>query len=119
MGNTAAVTGSKPSADRSQSISCVNAVNSLVTFYDVIEERERCYSFVLSQKPQETRGNRILIMLIISSRSLSQSVRLETSNQSEEEAVLTQESTEDIQTTQELIPEISQRVTRKRKRHCD
>ncbi|KAL0832154.1 hypothetical protein ABMA28_001616 [Loxostege sticticalis] len=53
---------------------------------------------------------------------LSQTQRLDLTQQSEENSTVfeqTQQSSEDIQTTQDIIPEISQRVTRKRKRHCE
>jgi hypothetical protein len=55
MSNTADVTGGKPIAVRSQSISGVSAVDPLVAFYD-IHERERGYSFILSRTPHETLG---------------------------------------------------------------
>jgi hypothetical protein len=51
MSNTADVTDGKPIAVL-QSISGVNAINPLVAFYDM-EERERCYSFILSRTPHE------------------------------------------------------------------
>jgi hypothetical protein len=51
---TADVTGDKPIAVCSQSISGVNAINSIVAFYVTMEERERCYSFILSWTPHET-----------------------------------------------------------------
>jgi hypothetical protein len=54
MSNTADVSGGKPIAVWSQSIPGVIAINPLVGFHDIIEERERCYSFILSQTPQET-----------------------------------------------------------------
>jgi hypothetical protein len=47
----AQVTGSKPIAVWSLSVSNVNL---LVTFYEIHKERERCYSFVLSLTPHET-----------------------------------------------------------------
>jgi hypothetical protein len=50
MRNTADVTGGKPIAVLLQSISGVSAINPLVAFYDT-EERERCYSFILSRTP--------------------------------------------------------------------
>jgi hypothetical protein len=46
------MTGCKPIAVLLQSISGVSAINPLVAFYD--EERERCYSFILSRTPHET-----------------------------------------------------------------
>jgi hypothetical protein len=52
--NTANVTGGKPIAVLLQSISGVSAINRLVAFYDIMEERERCYSFILSRTPHET-----------------------------------------------------------------
>jgi hypothetical protein len=54
MSNTADVTGGKPIAVQPQSVLCVSAVNPLVAFYDIMEERERCYSFILSRTPHET-----------------------------------------------------------------
>ncbi|CAH0399197.1 unnamed protein product [Chilo suppressalis] len=52
---------------------------------------------------------------------LCQSQRLENSHENEQSTEVneTQECTEDIQTKQEIIPEISQRVTRKRKMQCE
>jgi hypothetical protein len=41
------MTGGKPIAVRSQSISDVIAVNPLVAFYDIHGRKKRCYSFVL------------------------------------------------------------------------
>jgi hypothetical protein len=54
VSNTADVAGSKPIAVSSQSISGVNAINHLITFYD-IHGRERCYSFILSRTPHEAQ----------------------------------------------------------------
>jgi hypothetical protein len=54
MLNTADVTGGKPIAVWSQSISGVNAINPLVDFTTSMEESERCFSFILSRTPQET-----------------------------------------------------------------
>jgi hypothetical protein len=48
------VTGGKPIAVFLQFISGVSAINPLVAFYDIQEERERCYSFILSRTPHET-----------------------------------------------------------------
>jgi hypothetical protein len=56
MRNTLDVTGGKPNAVLTQSISGVSAINPLVAFYDIREERERCYSFILSRTPHETIG---------------------------------------------------------------
>jgi hypothetical protein len=50
MSNTADVTGGKPIADWSQSIS--DAINPLVAFYD-IHGRKREVSFILSWTPHE------------------------------------------------------------------
>jgi hypothetical protein len=47
------MTGGKPIAIYLQSISGVSAINPLVAFYDM-EEKERCYSFILARTPQET-----------------------------------------------------------------
>jgi hypothetical protein len=79
------VKGSKPIAG-SQSVSDVSAVNPLVAFYDIhggnrevlffyfvpntirdsfttsMEERERCYTFVLFRTPQETSCNLFYII---------------------------------------------------------
>jgi hypothetical protein len=54
MRNISEVTGGKPIVVRSQSISGGSAVDSLV-FATSIEERERCYSFVLSRTPLEAK----------------------------------------------------------------
>jgi hypothetical protein len=54
MKNTANATGSKPIAVLLQSISGVSAINPLVVFMTSMEERERCYSSVLSRTPHET-----------------------------------------------------------------
>jgi hypothetical protein len=59
MRNTAGLTGGKPIAVWSQSISCVSVVNTLVAFYDN-HEWQRCYSFVLSRTLQETIINDVL-----------------------------------------------------------
>jgi hypothetical protein len=47
------VIGGKPIVVLLQSISAVSAINPLVAFYDIMEERERCYSFILSRTPHE------------------------------------------------------------------
>jgi hypothetical protein len=57
MRNTVNVIGGKPIAIRSQSISNVKAINPLVTFYDTMEERERCYSFILYRIPHKIKNN--------------------------------------------------------------
>jgi hypothetical protein len=54
MRNTADVTGGKPIAVRSQSISGVNAINLLVVFYDMHGRKRKCYSFILSRTPLDT-----------------------------------------------------------------
>jgi hypothetical protein len=54
MKNTADVTGGKPVAVLLQSISGVSAINLYSPFTTFMEERERCYSFVLSRTPHET-----------------------------------------------------------------
>jgi hypothetical protein len=55
MRNITAVTGGKPIAVCSQSISGVNAIiNPLVAFTTTMEEREMCYSFILSRTPHGT-----------------------------------------------------------------
>jgi hypothetical protein len=54
MRNTADLIGGKPIAVFLQSISGVSAINPLVAFTTSMEERERCYSFILSQSPHET-----------------------------------------------------------------
>jgi hypothetical protein len=46
------VTGGKPIAVLLQFTSVVSAINPIVAFYDI---RERCYSFILSRTPHETR----------------------------------------------------------------
>jgi hypothetical protein len=51
MKNTADVTAGKPITVWSQSISDVSAINPFTT---LIEERERCYSFILFLTPHET-----------------------------------------------------------------
>jgi hypothetical protein len=53
MRNIADVTGGKPTAVQSQSISGVCAINPLVAFHDIHGKRERCYSFILSRTPHE------------------------------------------------------------------
>jgi hypothetical protein len=50
------VTSGKPIAVWSQSISGANAINPLVALLSM-EERERCYSFILSRTPHETQLN--------------------------------------------------------------
>jgi hypothetical protein len=47
------MTGGKPIAVCTQSISGESAINPLVAFYD-IHGRERCYFFILSRTPHET-----------------------------------------------------------------
>jgi hypothetical protein len=57
MRNTVDMTGGKPIAVLLQSLSGVSAINPLVAFYDrhkKDDERERCYSFILSRTPHET-----------------------------------------------------------------
>jgi hypothetical protein len=54
MRNTTDVTGGKPVAVLLQSISGVRAINHLVAFTTSMEERERCYSFILSRTPHVT-----------------------------------------------------------------
>jgi hypothetical protein len=54
MRNSADVTGGKPIAIRSQSISVVSAFNPLVAFYD-IHGRKGEVLFILSRTPHETR----------------------------------------------------------------
>jgi hypothetical protein len=59
MSNTAQVTSGKPIAVWSQSILGVNAINTLgATFTISMEERERCYSFILSRTPHGPFLNR-------------------------------------------------------------
>jgi hypothetical protein len=60
MRNTADVTGDKPIAVRSQSISGVSAINLLVAVSTAMEERERCYYFILSMTPHETIINIVI-----------------------------------------------------------
>jgi hypothetical protein len=67
------VTGGKPIAVWSQSISGVKAINPLVAFYD-IHGRERCYSFILSRTPHETREVYNLIKIIWSILSIISSI---------------------------------------------
>jgi hypothetical protein len=55
MRNTAELIGGKRIAVCFQSISGGDAVNPLVAFYDVLGRKERCYSFVLSRTPHETK----------------------------------------------------------------
>jgi hypothetical protein len=56
MRYTADVRGGKPIAVFLESTSGVSAINHLVAFYDIHEEkRERCYSFILSRTPHETK----------------------------------------------------------------
>jgi hypothetical protein len=66
MRNTADLTGGKPIAVLLQSIYGVSAINPLVAFTIPVEERERCYSFVLSRTPRETTRieNRILDQIV-------------------------------------------------------
>jgi hypothetical protein len=47
------VIGGKPINVLLQSISSVSAINPLVAYYDIMEERQRCYSFILSRTPQD------------------------------------------------------------------
>jgi hypothetical protein len=54
MKNTADVIDGKPIAVLLQSISSVSAINPLSPFTTSMEERERCYSFILSLTPHET-----------------------------------------------------------------
>jgi hypothetical protein len=54
MRNTADVIGGKPIAVLLQFVSDVNAINPLVSFTTSMEEKERCYSFILSRTPHET-----------------------------------------------------------------
>jgi hypothetical protein len=63
MRNTADVTGGKPIAVLLQSVSGVSAINPLVAFTTSMEERERCYSFILSQTPHETRRKELTLCL--------------------------------------------------------
>jgi hypothetical protein len=65
MRNTADVTGGKPIAVLLQSISGVSVINPLVAFTTSMEERERCYSFILSRTPHETNNNGNLNPFII------------------------------------------------------
>jgi hypothetical protein len=53
------VTGDKPIAIKSQSISGVNAINPLVAFYDIHGESETRYSFILSRTPHKTQQRQI------------------------------------------------------------
>jgi hypothetical protein len=57
MRNTPDVTGGKPIAFLLQSISGVNAINPFTTS---MEERERCNSFIWSQKPHETMNDKCM-----------------------------------------------------------
>jgi hypothetical protein len=57
MRNTADVTGGKPIAVLLQSISGVNAINPLVALTTSMEEKEMCYSFILSWTPHETQND--------------------------------------------------------------
>jgi hypothetical protein len=59
MINTADVTGGKPITVLLQSISGVSAINPLVAFTTSTEERERCYSFILSRTPHENELFRV------------------------------------------------------------
>jgi hypothetical protein len=53
MRNSADVTGGKPIAVWSQSISGVNAVNPLVAFYDIHGRKREVLFFYLSRTPHE------------------------------------------------------------------
>jgi hypothetical protein len=60
------VTGGKPIAVLLQSITGVSAINPLkrrLSFTTSMEERERCYSFILSRTPHEIIF--IIILLFI------------------------------------------------------
>jgi hypothetical protein len=50
------VTGGKPIAVLLQPISSVSAIDPLVAFTTSMEERERCYSFILSRTRDETQN---------------------------------------------------------------
>jgi hypothetical protein len=60
MKNTADVADGKPIAVLLQSMSNVSAINPLVAFTTPMEERERCYSFILSLTPPETKLHLLL-----------------------------------------------------------
>jgi hypothetical protein len=62
MRNTADVTGGKPIAVLLQSISDVSAINPS-PFTTSMEERERCYSFILYRTPHETLATATLACL--------------------------------------------------------
>jgi hypothetical protein len=68
MKNTVDVTGGKPIAVLLQAISGGSVINPLAAFYDIQEkrgkeDRERCYSFILSRTPHETLILRNVIIL--------------------------------------------------------
>jgi hypothetical protein len=55
MMNTADVPGGKPAAVRSQSILGISAINPLVAFTTSMEDKKRCYYFILYRTPHETQ----------------------------------------------------------------
>jgi hypothetical protein len=54
MRHTVDLTGGWPITVLLQPISDISAINPLVAFYDIHEEK-RCYSFILSRTPHETK----------------------------------------------------------------
>jgi hypothetical protein len=67
MRNTADLTDGKPIAVRSKSISGVSAVNPLFYFTTSMEERERCYLYLLSRVVSGTEQKSYIMFCQINS----------------------------------------------------
>jgi hypothetical protein len=78
MRNTADLTGGKPIAVGSQSISGMSVVGPLVTFYDIPEEKERYLSTLplLFQPPHGTTGNAYNIFIYVTIHRPTQYITL-------------------------------------------
>jgi hypothetical protein len=63
MSNTADVTGGKPIAFLSQSLLNVNAINPVVTFYDIHGRKREVLLFYFA--PDTTRPSKLLIVNMI------------------------------------------------------
>ncbi|XP_028170613.1 non-structural maintenance of chromosomes element 1 homolog [Ostrinia furnacalis] len=95
-------------------LSCGQAVHTrcLNKYLEKVEKWPCCKADFSAEQLEQLRCAEV------SRLSQTQQIDLTQQNEDNSSMLQTQQSTEDI-TTQDIIPEISQRVTRKRKRHCE
>jgi hypothetical protein len=71
MSTTADVTGGKPIAVWSQSISGVNAINLLVVFYDIQGRKREVLFFILSWTPHDTIISIFILKIVFLPKSFN------------------------------------------------